>query len=393
MIRCQKCLLPETHETISFNSEGICSVCSNSEFRANSIDWHERREVLDTLCSRFRNSGDYDCIVPFSGGKDSTFTLYYIVRELKLRPLVVSFDHGFLRPKTLANRERTVEELGVDLLTFKPNWHLVRRLMLQSLMEKGDFCWHCHTGIFSYPMWIALEKRIPLIFWGEPSSEYTSYYSYEDEEVVDEDRFNQINTLGITAEDMRIRMGEDWDPRELKPYTYPPKNLLRELGVVSVPLGSFIPWDTKIQSDLIREKLGWEGDSVEGVPEDFFYEKIECYMQGVRDYIKYKKRGYTRPTHLSSIEIRRGRMSRDEGRAIIAEYEGSRPASLDLFLNYIGITEQQFEELISKHTVEPWEGSTFVKIGKKPDDFGLWRKKIGISPKTSSEILDKHKSL
>ena len=100
-------------------------------------------------------------------------------------------------------------------------------------------------------MWIALEKRIPLIFWGEPSSEYTSYYSYEDEEVVDEDRFNQINTLGITAEDMRIRMGEDWDPRELKPYTYPPKNLLRELGVVSVPLGSFIPWTQKFKVILL----------------------------------------------------------------------------------------------------------------------------------------------
>lgn len=154
-----------------------------------------------------RGKNDYDCIVPFSGGKDSTFTLYFAVKELRLKPLVVSFDHGFYRPNMIENRNKVVESLGVDFINFRPNWKLVKALMLQSLLEKGDFCWHCHTGIFSYPMWIAIEKEIPLVLWGEPSSEYTSYYSYDQEEEVDETRFNQIVNLGITAEDMKERLG------------------------------------------------------------------------------------------------------------------------------------------------------------------------------------------
>lgn len=389
MKRCSRCLLPETHETITFDLRGICSVCQNSEYRSNEIDWVARRDELDRLISPHRNKYDYDCIVPFSGGKDSTFTLYYIVKELNLKPLVVSFDHGFYRPITLENRERVVEKLGVDLLTFKPNWKIVSRLMLQSLIEKGDFCWHCHTGIFAYPMWIALEKRVPLIFWGEPSSEYTSYYSYEDTEEVDEDRFNQINTLGITAKDMFIRLGEDFDERNLKPYTYPPKKSLRELGVISLPLGSFIPWDTTKQSEIIMRELGWQGDEVEGVPGQYSYEKIECYMQGVRDYIKFRKRGYSRPTHLVSIDIRRDRMARTQGEKLVEEYEGVRPQTLDLFLGYVGLSEEQFNAIVDQHRVDPWVGKTFLQIGKKPRDFDLWRQKDGLSPVVAKLTLDR----
>ena len=82
--------------------------------------------------------------------------------------MVVRFDHGFFRKNLEENVKKVSRKLGVDILTFTPNWKVVQKLMLQSLLEKGDFCWHCHTGIFSYPMWIAIEKKIPLIFWGEP---------------------------------------------------------------------------------------------------------------------------------------------------------------------------------------------------------------------------------
>ena len=54
-------------------------------------------------------------------------------------------------------------------------------------------------------------------------------------------------------------------------------------------MGSYIKWDVKEQSKIIMDELDWKGDEVENVPEDYNYEKIECYMQGVRDYIKYLK--------------------------------------------------------------------------------------------------------
>ncbi len=348
MKRCSKCLLPETHETITFDAKGVCSVCQNN-IQKLSINWEERREQLLTIIEKFRGKNDYDCIIPFSGGKDSVWTLMYVVKELELKPLVVSFDHGFYRPNLIKNREMVLKKLGVDFILFTPNWKLVQRLMLKSFLDKGDFCWHCHTGIFSYPMWIALEKRIPLIIWGEPSSEYTSYYDYSGVENIDYDRFNRITNLGITAQDMEARLGEEFQSRDYKPFTYPPLVELQNLGVVSVPLGSFIPWDVKTQVAAISEQLGWKGDYVEGVPPEYSYEKIECYMQGVRDYIKYRKRGYARTTHLTSIDIRNGRKNRTEALALVEEFEGKKPESLYIFLKYIGLTEEEFDEVVESH--------------------------------------------
>lgn len=263
--------------------------------------------------------------------------------------------------------------LGVDFHTFTPNWHVVRKLMLQSFLEKGDFCWHCHTGIFAYPMWVALRYQVPLVFWGEPSAEYTSYYSYEQAEEVDEKRFNRFINLGITADDMFIRLEGAVEERDLLPFKYPPLKELRKLNYRSVCLGSYIPWDVKRQYDIIHKELGWQGDEVENVPPEYKYEKIECQLQGVRDYIKYIKRGYTRPTHLASIDIRNNRMTRDEALALIKQYEGKRPPSLDIFLKFIGLTEEEFVQISMSHIVSPWKyDHSKVENGKKCKDFDKW---------------------
>src|SRR4030042_682991 len=219
--RCTKCVLPETHETIVFDEEGVCNICRQHEYKQTAIDWETQKRELDTIVATYRDKYDYDCIVPFSGGKDSTWTLYYLVKEYGIKPLVVRFDHGFLRPNLLENTIRTIRKLGVDLHVFTPNWQVVQKLMLQSFLEKGDFCWHCHTGIFAYPMWVAIRYKVPLIVWGEPSAEYTAYYSYDQPEEVDEKRFNRYINLGITAQDMLVRFEGRVDERDLQPFRYP----------------------------------------------------------------------------------------------------------------------------------------------------------------------------
>lgn len=387
MKRCTRCLLPETHETIRFDKDGVCSICLNTD-QKNLIDWDLKHEQLEEILSNHRGKGDYDCIIPFSGGKDSVFTLLYAVKNLNLRPLVVSFDHGFYRPNLLESRNRALKSLGVDFLAFTPDWELVRALMLKSFLEKGDFCWHCHTGIFSYPLWIAIEKNIPLVLWGEPSSEYTSYYDYSEVELVDEDRFNRIVNLGISALDMCARLNYSFEERAFKPFTFPDVNKLKNLGVVSVPLGSFIPWNVPAQVARIKSELGWTGDSVEGVPPEYDYEKIECYMQGVRDYIKYLKRGYSRTTHLTSLDIRNGKKTREESIKLVSEYEGKIPHALSLFLEYTGLTEHEFMEVVEKHRLLEFSDRPLLQIGKKLQDFDKLLKHPGMAKNDSQEMLN-----
>lgn len=372
--RCAKCVMPETWESINFDEKGVCNICRNFQIKKEKIDWTKKKEEFIDLIEQYKGKAQYDCIVPFSGGKDSTFTVYKLVKDFGLKPLVVCFDHGFFRPRTLENRTRTLKKMGVDFISFKPGWHVVKKLMMESLKRKGDFCWHCHTGIFSYPMQMAIKFQIPLLIWGEPSAEYTGYYAYDEKEEVDERRFNRFVNLGINAEDM-AGMIDGLTMRDLEPFRYPGLKELSSIRCRSVCLGSYIPWDVKRQTEIIKKELGWQEDEVEGVPEEYGYEKVECMFQGVRDYLKFIKRGLGRAAHLASIDIRNGRMSRDEAMKLIKKYDGLRPASLDIFLEYLGLSEDEFMEIALSHQVAPYKyNPDDIKKGKELWDQKLWDK-------------------
>jgi len=344
----------ETQDMISFDNDGVCATCRQIEYKQNKIDWDVREKEFRALLDQYRGKGPYDCIVPFSGGKDSTFTAWALVKKFNLRPLIVSFDHGFYRPNVLAYNERTVKKLGVDYMKFKSDWQTVKKLMRESLIRKGDIMWHSHCGIYAFPMHVAVALKVPLLIWGEPTSEYVSYYSYEEYEQVDEKRFNRVVNLGINAEDMVGFLDGSVTLRDLWAYTYPKLSDLRAIGYRSICLGNYIPWDTRKQSELIRTELDWQGDRVEGIPyERYWYEKVEDAFQGIQDYLKWLKRGMSRMTHLTSIDIRNGRMTRDEALKMIEKYEGYRPASLDVFLKAIDMSDQEFHEIALKHLVAP----------------------------------------
>ncbi len=379
--KCKKCLLPETYETVLIEDDNNgCNMCSTSAFKKDNIDWAKRKKMLDDVIEKYRGKYDYDCIVPFSGGKDSSYTLYYLLKEYKIKPLVVRFNHGFMRNNHEKNTAQVLKKLGADFIDFTPNWKIVKKLMLESFNRKTDFCWHCHTGIYSFPLQIALKYQVPLILWGEPLAEMSAYYTYEDDiiEWEDEEKFNMVRNLGITAEDMWGMINSPEDPidkRDLIPYTYPDLGDLKKMDYYSVCLGSFIPWDYKKNTKLIMDELGWTTDELEGVPNEINQEgaKIECWMQATRDYIKYLKRGYSRVTQLTNFELRNGKMSVDEAQKWIDNFEGKKPASLEIFLEYMGITEEEFNSKVSDFIVPPFKPNfDTIKKGKPAHDMGEW---------------------
>lgn len=370
---CTKCILPQTHESVEFDDDGVCNVCRQMEVKNEEINWDERKEILNNIVDRYRGKNQYDCIIPFSGGKDSTFQLWYVVNELRLKPLVVRFNHWGYRPLVHENNIRTFKKLGVDVLEFTSNWHVVKKLMLASLKETGDFCWHCHTGVFAHTMQIAVKFNIPLVIWGEASSEYRSYHDPNELEELDEKKFNEIVDLGIDAERMYELLNGEVDKRDLMPFVFPSKEELDNLGAKAIYLGNYIQWHTKNQVKIIKKELGWKGQEVEGIPPQYDYEKIECRWQGIRDYCKYIKRGHGRTNHLVCIDIRNGEMDRETGWELAKKYDGKRPASLDQFLKVIGITEEEFEEILLSNEVYDW-GFDHDKIedGKPLPEMDLW---------------------
>ena len=230
---CTKCVLPDTHETIQFDSEGVCNVCRQSERKHTNIDWTAREKMLHELIEKYKNKGIYDCIVPYSGGKDSVYQLWYIVTQLHLKPLVVRFDHWGYRPLIQENNIKVFKKLGVDVLQFTPNWKIVRKLMLESLKRTGDFCWHCHTGVFAHTMQIAVRYQIPLVFWGESPAEYRAYTKPEDLAELNQQAFDNMVSLGITAKDMYEAFNGEIPLRDLYQYEFPSKEELDKLGAKS----------------------------------------------------------------------------------------------------------------------------------------------------------------
>lgn len=382
---CSSCVTPETAETNTFDSKNKCSVCKQIEFKTD-IDWNQRGKDLDELIKNYKGKYSYDCIVPFSGGKDSCFALWYLVKVKNLNPLVVRFDHNFLRKTTIENTERTINTLGVDFINFKPNFKIVQKMMIESLLRRGDFCWHCHVGISAYPINVAIEKNIPLIFYGEPSSEYSSFYKYDQLEELNVEKFNKVSNLGINAEDM-LEMINDRYPNEkikidqIKEFIFPTQREIIEKNIKASYLGNYIPWDVKKQVAIIKKELNWKGDVTEGIPEEYDYEKIECMMQGLRDYLKFLKRGFGRTAHLTSIDIRNKRMTRDKALELTKIYDGKRPRALDLFLNITKMTEDEFYNIVDSHVVSPnkMPNKEFLKKNLSnivPKDFDKWSEKF-----------------
>ena len=376
MRECKKCLITETSDTVSFRAnDGVCSVCVSIDHKLNDVNWSEREYELAQIVHRAKARGaQYDVIVPFSGGKDSTYQLLYVVTRLKMRPLVVRYNHWGMRPGVERNNVRTFKRLGVEVIDFRPNWNVVKATMREALSRRGDSCWHCHTGVYSFPMHMAIKFNVPLIMWGESLNEYQSFFDHRLKEKVDEVRFNRAMNQGMSADDMTAYLGDAIDPRDLYYHRYPARDALETLGAESICLGDYVQWDTKRQVAMIKDELGWEGDLVEGIPIGWDYEKIECQFQGVRDWLKYIKRGFGRTNHLANIEIRHGRMTRDEGAALAQAWDGKEPASLTWFLSTLGMSREEFYDVAASHVVDPWPGidGKNTEVGPELPDMGQW---------------------
>jgi N-acetyl sugar amidotransferase len=370
---CVKCLTPETVDTITYDAEGVCSVCRQVEFKKDKIDWVDRQRQLDEIIGEYKGKGIYDCIVPYSGGKDSVFQLWYIVKVLKLKPLVVRYNHWGYRPLIEENNTSVFKQLGVDVVEFTTSFHTVRETMLEALKRRGDSCWHCHTGIYAGVMHFAVKFETPLLFWGESTAEYHSWYTFEEMEEVDEKRFNRLMNQGITADDMFEFLEGRVERRDLWMFDYPKRKDLLRLKVRSICLGNYIDWDTRANVETIKRELGWKGQRVEGVPPEYDYEKVECTFQGMRDFSKFVKRGYGRTNHLMSIDIRHGRKTREEAVEIEQQYDGKRPASMDWFLDILKMSEDEYYETLKPLRVHPWEfDRSKILPGEVMPDFDEW---------------------
>lgn len=319
---CIRCVMPSTKPDLHIDEEGVCSACRAYENRKH-VDWDARKQELLAILDKYRSRGDnWDCVIPVSGGKDST---YQVIRMLQqgLNPLCVTSSTCDLSPIGRKNIEN-LKHLGVDHMEFSPNPLIRAKLNRIGLTEVGDIAWPEHVGIFTVPVRAAVQFDIPLIVWGENSqNEYGGPAAASENNVLTRRWLEEFGgLLGMRVSDLTEVYGIE--RRQLLPYQYPSDEELRRVGVTGLFLGHYLPWDG-LSNVLIAQANGF--NSFDGAVEGSMvnYENLDNHQHGIHDYFKFLKFGFSRATDIACLHVRRERITRQDALEIVKMRDGKFP--------------------------------------------------------------------
>ena len=335
MNRCSQCLMSDTRPDTPF-IDGWCSACVSFRKR-REIDWGAREGALIKILDKLpKNDSGYDCIVPSSGGKDSHWQVLKLI-ELGIRPLVVTATTCHLTPigrrniDNLSNYATTVE--------YSPNKTVRAKLNRLSLELVGDISWPEHVSIFTTPFRAANDFGIDAIFYGEnPQEAYGGPIGTEQAKEMTKRWVSEFGGfLGLRPADL---IGMDGiTTSDMLDYVMPGKG-----RATAYFLGHFYEWDSHgnarvamdsgMESSLPSEANWWPWENLDNM--DTFW----------HDHGMYRKYGYGRLCAQISVDVRLGRISREDALEIVRERDGimvneylGQPVSVSA--DRIGMTQEE----------------------------------------------------
>ncbi|MGE0612997.1 MAG: N-acetyl sugar amidotransferase [Hyphomicrobiales bacterium] len=345
---CKRCLMPSTRPRIVFDDEGICNACRNAE-RKQQIDWDQRRrEFLDLVEKHRPRSGPYDCIVPWSGGKDSSMIALRLKEEFGLNPLLVTFSPMIPSEVGLHNREMVLRE-GFDHLMVRPNQRVARHLARRFFLERGNpkVCWD--AGINAVPVSVAVNYGIPLLFYAEHGeSEYGGH-------VLSEEHLK----IRDIAEVLENQIGDDpanWvddvvTPRDLAPYVYPDMERVQHTGVTALYFAYFFKWDVFENYEYVRKRVDFRlapGGRTDGTFTG--YDSLDDKIDNLYYHMQYIKFGFGRGVRDASRLIQFKRATRDEALKLALTHDDEFPQTyLEDVLDYLDMDRDELVRVIDMH--------------------------------------------
>ncbi len=345
--------MPETKPDLTFDNEGVCAACRSFEQR-KAVDWEERKKELRGILEKHKakDSSNYDCIVPVSGGKDSHFQVIKML-ELGMNPLCVTATTDYLTEIGRANIEN-IKRQGVDYFEVSVNPLVRHKINKFALKEVGDISWPEHVTIFTIPIRLAVKLKIPLIIWGENSqNEYGGPAAASENNVLTRKWLEEFGgLLGLRVSDLIGREGIG--KKDLIQYTYPTDEELKKVGVTGIFLGYYLPWDGYNNAQIAKEHgFTTYHKFVEGSIVD--YENLDNAQTGIHDYFKFLKFGFGRSTDLACLRLRRGRLNREEALKLVKENDGKFPneylgVKLTDVLKELGLSFEEFVSICDRFT-------------------------------------------
>lgn len=339
MNRCRLCCIPDTRPDTAF-VDGVCSACLNYAKRPQ-IDWDARKQELLQLLDKHHGR----CIVPSSGGKDSHYQVLTLL-ALGADVTVVTAttcqltEVGRANIDNLATYARTIE--------VTPNRTVRAKLNRLGLELVGDISWPEHVSIFTTPFRIAQALGIGLIFYGEsPQAEYGGPIGTEEaKEMTRRWRSEFGGFLGMRPSDLVGQEGIT--ERDLRDYTLPQTD-----EAEAYFLGQFIPWDSRRNAEVAAQ-----AGMIQRLPcaaNWWLGENCDNAQTGLHDHLMFRKYGYGRGAAQISVDVRAGRIRREQAMQWVEQFDGLFPAvymgvPVEAVLDHIGMSREAFDACAARFT-------------------------------------------
>lgn len=345
---CRACLMPSSRPRVTFDATGVCNACRHAE-RKGTIDWNARREEFLRLIEPYRSrDGSWDCVVPWSGGKDSSSVAYKLKVDFGLNPLLVTFSP--LIPNDVGQRNREgLLNLGFDNVLFRPNQRVARALARRFFQERGNLKVAWDAGVNVVPVKVALKFDIKLIFYAEHGeTEYGGKVLHEQSSKFRD--FSEVIEHQI-GDDPRNWVDGEVQGEDLNPYTYPDLEAIQAAELKVCYFAYFFKWSMFENYQFIRTKFDFQTNA-KGRTDGTFtnFDSLDDKTDDVYYYMQYIKFGFGRAIRDASRMIQNGHLTRAEGLELARKYDGEFP--LEFYpdvLEYLALTAEEFQEIVDKH--------------------------------------------
>ena len=345
---CKYCVLPSNRPNIFFdNKTECCSVCYRLKIEKKKINWKIRRKKFAKITNIIKKKkGFYDCVIPVSGGKDST---WQVIMALKygLKPLCVSWKTP-VRSRIGSRNLKNLISLGVHHIDFTINEKVEKYFTLKAYKKFGMPLIPMHMALHAIPLQIAIKFKIPLIIWGENSGiEYGSSNKKKisSEYMNSEWRKAYDNTNNTKAKDW---LDKNLSLKDLSPYIMPSENEKKKIGVKEIFLGHYFKW-TPENSYRVAKKNGFKESVKTRIGLYKFADIDDRFLLNVHHWLKWYKFGFTRLWDNYSIEIRNKKITRNQAKLKILKTGYKFPRNeIMSFCDYTNISVKEFLNIAEK---------------------------------------------
>lgn len=342
---CKKCTVSNQRPRISFDEHGVCSACTYAEFKRAKIDWTVREAELVDLCNKHRkNSGEYDVIVPCSGGKDGGFVAHQLKYKYGMNPLAVTWAPLKATAIGRQNLDAFIAA-GFNHILGTPNPQVTRRLTNLSFRHLGDPFQPFIYGQTNFPMHMAVKHNVQLIMYGENGeAEYGGDMHHAFRPTRDIKDMDRHFFSGLPPE---FWAEHGVSVADLYPFMSPPYAKIMENKTEIHALGYYKFWDPQENFYYCKEHTGFSPNTERSEGTYSKYASLDDKMDGFHYYLAYIKFGIGRATSDTAHEIRDGKITREEGIALVKRYDHEFPRKYyQEFLEFCSITDEEVHEVI-----------------------------------------------